>query len=107
MNDDSRGVKPPHAWRRWLQFRLRTLLLLMLVVAPAVNIWQARNRKLAARGPIDWDVGQLSRQGTILRPGRNIRWQRPLGSACFASPVISGGKLFVGTNNSFRTPYLT
>ncbi len=30
---------------------------------------------------------------------RNIKWIAPLGSETYATPVVSGGKVFVGTNN--------
>ena len=39
--------------------------------------------------PVEWDVGS----------GSNIRWVATLGSQTYASPVISGGKVFIGTNN--------
>ena len=39
--------------------------------------------------PVRWDVGS----------GTNIRWMAALGSETYASPVISGGKVFIGTNN--------
>ncbi len=39
--------------------------------------------------PAKWDVGK----------GINVRWVAALGSQTYSSPVISGGKVFVGTNN--------
>lgn len=39
--------------------------------------------------PADWDV----------KTGRNIKWRVPLGSQTYGNPVISGGKILVGTNN--------
>ncbi len=39
--------------------------------------------------PTEWDV----------RTGSNVRWVAALGSQTYSSPVISGGKVFVGTNN--------
>ena len=32
--------------------------------------------------------------------GENIRWSVPLGSNAYASPVIAGGKVFIGANNA-------
>ena len=31
--------------------------------------------------------------------GRNLLWKVPLGSRSYGDPIISGGKIFVGTNN--------
>ena len=39
--------------------------------------------------PTEWDVAT----------GNNVRWVAALGSQTYSSPVISGGKVFVGTNN--------
>jgi outer membrane protein assembly factor BamB/protocatechuate 3,4-dioxygenase beta subunit len=49
-----------------------------------------KNSAVAGRNvPIDWDVGT----------GQNIRWNARLGSQTYGSPVVSGGKVFIGTNN--------
>ena len=42
--------------------------------------------------PSTWDIDT----------GRNIKWTAELGSQTYGNPVISGGKLFVGTNNGGR-----
>jgi outer membrane protein assembly factor BamB len=31
--------------------------------------------------------------------GKNIKWSVPLGSECYASPIVGNGKVFIGTNN--------
>ena len=31
--------------------------------------------------------------------GRNTKWSVPLGTSCYSTPVVSGGKVLVGTNN--------
>ncbi len=31
--------------------------------------------------------------------GENVKWSVPLGSDCYSSPVVSGGRVFLGTNN--------
>src|SRR5258708_28062381 len=31
--------------------------------------------------------------------GKNIRWHAALGTQSFASPVVAGGKVLIGTNN--------
>jgi outer membrane protein assembly factor BamB len=40
--------------------------------------------------PPSWDI----------ETGENIKWSRPLGSQTYGSPVVAGGKVFVGTNNA-------
>ena len=32
--------------------------------------------------------------------GRNVKWSVPLGSECYSTPVIAGGKVIIGTNNN-------
>src|SRR5437899_8017877 len=39
--------------------------------------------------PTDWDV----------KTGKGIKWVAELGSKAYGGPVISGGKIFIGTNN--------
>src|SRR5207302_1138788 len=39
--------------------------------------------------PIAWDVAK----------GTNIKWSAKLGSKAYGGPIISGGKVFIGTNN--------
>src|SRR5271165_2139036 len=31
---------------------------------------------------------------------KNIKWSVPLGSKAYGGPIVSGGKIFVGTNNN-------
>jgi outer membrane protein assembly factor BamB len=33
------------------------------------------------------------------RTGKNVKWSAPLGSETYASPVIAGGRVYIGTNN--------
>jgi outer membrane protein assembly factor BamB len=40
--------------------------------------------------PTTWDVAKKT----------NIKWSVPLGSKAYGGPVIAGGKIFIGTNNS-------
>ncbi len=50
----------------------------------------SRNMVSGEKGlPSEWDVSS----------GRNIKWSAKLGSQSYAGPVVSGGKVFVGTNN--------
>ena len=48
--------------------------------------------------PSSWDVGT----------GLNIKWVESLGSNAYGGPVLSGGRIFIGTNNEgLRNPLLT
>jgi outer membrane protein assembly factor BamB len=42
--------------------------------------------------PVTWDAGEKG-------PRKNIKWIAPLGRTTFGSPVISGGRVFIGTDN--------
>lgn len=42
--------------------------------------------------PTEWDV----------KSGKNIKWMADLGSQSYGNPVVSGGKILVGTNNEGR-----
>ena len=52
--------------------------------------------------PTDWHVGDFDwKTGEWLpEKSRNIQWVAKLGSQSYGNPVVSGGKIFVGTNNS-------
>ena len=53
-----------------------------------------RNLAVGERGlPQEWDPAT----------GLNIKWTAPLGSQTYAGPVVSGDKVFVGTNNRVGT----
>ena len=32
--------------------------------------------------------------------GRNVKWVAPLGTQSYASPVVAGGRVYIGTNNA-------
>ncbi len=59
----------------------------------------ARNMTSGATNlPVTWDTNA----------GTNIKWKAELGSTSYGNPVISGGKVFVGTNNTNpRDPKVT
>jgi outer membrane protein assembly factor BamB len=42
--------------------------------------------------PVSWDV----RKGME----KNVKWSVPLGSKAYGGPTVSGGKIFIGTNNN-------
>jgi outer membrane protein assembly factor BamB len=50
----------------------------------------SRNMVSAQKGlPTEWDV----------KTKKNVKWMAALGSYAYGNPVVSGGKVFVGTNN--------
>jgi outer membrane protein assembly factor BamB len=58
-----------------------------------------RDMTSAMKGlPESWDVDS----------GKNIKWKAPIGLTSYGNPVISGGKVFLGTNNANpRDPEMT
>src|SRR5262249_12056312 len=48
--------------------------------------------------PIRWQLEERE-NGFLVQPAWNIKWQAQLGSSSFASPVVAGGLVWVGTNN--------
>jgi outer membrane protein assembly factor BamB len=51
------------------------------------------------RAPTRWQP-EMRRHGFLVQPAWNVLWQARLGGNNFASPVIAGGLVWVGTNNS-------
>ncbi|HEV3344449.1 MAG TPA: PQQ-binding-like beta-propeller repeat protein [Pirellulales bacterium] len=74
------------AWDEWPQFG----------GSPARN-----NVRFAQHLPDDWDVGEIDATAGEWKPGsgRNVRWAARLGTVTHGSPVVSGGKVFIGANN--------
>ena len=51
----------------------------------------SRNMVSAERGlPDDFDP----------KTGRNVKWSVPLGTETYSSPIVAGGRVFIGTNNN-------
>jgi outer membrane protein assembly factor BamB len=51
------------------------------------------------RAPQHWQV-EARDHGFLVRPSWNVKWEAALGEANFASPVVAGGLVWVGTNNA-------
>ncbi len=51
--------------------------------------------------PDSWDIGKFDRRTGEWddSTAENVRWYADLGSQTYGNPVVSGGKVFVGTNN--------
>jgi hypothetical protein len=58
-----------------------------------------RNMKSSIKNlPESWDVNS----------GKNIKWKVPIGTTSYGNPVVSDGKIFLGTNNGNpRDPEIT
>lgn len=69
----------------------------------------ARNMVAQASGiPDDIDSGKFLPKTETIDPKstRNVRWVGKLGSQAYGSPVVAGGRVYVGTNNeSPRDPH--
>jgi len=52
--------------------------------------------------PTEWEIGRIDYRTGEWNPegSRNIKWVSRLGSQTYGNPVVAGGKVFVGTNNS-------
>jgi outer membrane protein assembly factor BamB len=62
-----------------------------------------RNNTPAGRNiPSEWNIGQVDYRTGVWdsKSAKNVKWVAKLGSQSYGNPVVSGGKAFVGTNNS-------
>lgn len=52
--------------------------------------------------PLEWAPGEFDRNTGAWNPStaKNIKWVTQLGSQTYGNPVVSKGKVFVGTNNT-------
>lgn len=61
-----------------------------------------RNNVAAGKNiPHEWNIGDFHRNTNKWdkTKARNVKWVAELGSQTYGSPVVSGGRIFVGTNN--------
>src|SRR5262245_41027677 len=72
-----------------------------LLAWPMLGCTPQRNmiNTLEKNVPVIWAPERRDRDGNILEKALNIKWVAALGSRSYGGPVISGGKVFVGTNN--------
>ncbi len=84
---------------------LMTVALLANLTLASAEDWPMRGRSQSRNavvpngvGPTDWQVADSD------VAAKNIRWTAPLGSNSWGDPVIAGGLVWVGTNNSYRQP---
>lgn len=58
-------------------------------------------KNMVAKGalPLEFAPGEGKAEEEIQKSGKNLKWVARLGSQSYGTPVIAGGKVFVGTNN--------
>ncbi len=75
--------------RNWRIFSIRTLLILVAILAPfCAYVGTLYNKPLP--GATFWDVNS----------GENIKWMTSIGSQSFSNPTVHDKYVFVGSNNS-------
>ena len=79
--------------RFFTRFSLRTLIALMAIATVLVALNVERFREYWNRR------GRVVPSSFNVKTGKNILWKVKVGSQSFAGPVVSGDKVFVGTNN--------
>ena len=59
------------------------------------------NTPLGKNIPTDWHTGNFDRKTGAWQKeeARNIKWVARVGSQTYGNPVVSGGRIYVGTNN--------
>lgn len=62
---------------------------------------QRNNTPVGHNIPTEWEIGEFDyRTGEWdASTAKNIKWVAKLGSQTYGNPVVSGGRVFVGTNN--------
>ena len=79
--------------------RLLPAALLVLVMGPAAAPagdrlqWGQRH----SRNMVSAETGLPDRFDPA--SGENVKWSAPLGTQCYSTPVVAGGKVLIGTNN--------
>ncbi len=84
-----------HADRRRVCWNLLLIVLLTpsLAVAADQPQWGERN----SRNMVSRETGLPDRFDPAT--GQNVRWNAPLGTSCYSTPVVAGGRVLIGTNN--------
>src|SRR5215467_7912579 len=85
--------------------RLQPVVLMTALLVPAAFLIQASDPGIG-----DWpmwggtpDRNMVSSQNVVsswdVKTGKNVKWVAELGSQSYGNPVVSGGQVYVGTNN--------
>ena len=79
--------------------RMISLVLLLTVALPSFAAdWPHWGGGLG-RNMVNSTEKNMPTQWNI-QTGENIKWVKPLGSLAYGNPVVAGGRIYVGTNNS-------
>ena len=80
----------------------RRLLLVVLVLLSALSAAPAADQpqwgQRHSRNMVSDEKGLPDRFDP--KTGENIKWSAAIGTQCWATPVVAGGKVLIGTNNS-------
>ena len=80
----------------------RRLLLVVLVLLSALSAAPAADQpqwgQRYSRNMVSDEKGLPDRFDP--KTGENVKWSAAIGSQCWATPVVAGGKVLIGTNNS-------
>ena len=69
---------------------------------PQWGQWPSRNMVSAEKGlPDDFEAGERDSHSGDIRPEttKNVKWVVRLGDITYCTPVVAGGRVFIGTNN--------
>jgi len=80
----------------WLLMRVVLCILVITLVASADDQPQWGQRH--SRNMVSGEIGLAETFDPAT--GKNIKWIAPLGSETYATPVVAGGRVLVGTNNN-------
>jgi len=97
LSHPPRGARRRRGW-----FGIRSLLICCSLVPAAANFHTS-----AADQPQwgqAWSRNQVSEEKGLPdsvdpKTGRNIKWSVPLGTETHSTPLVSGGRVYIGTNN--------
>ena len=92
----------PHSYPR-SACPLRRHLLFSLVVSVLVSLGSAYAADCPQWGQ-PYNRNMISSETDLAdrfdpETGENIKWTAPLGNQTWATPIVAGGKIFIGTNN--------
>lgn len=79
------------------RLRLVGFVCLVIPLAPARAADQPQWGQLNTRNMVSPETGLPDRFDP--KTGKNLKWSVPLGTECYATPVVASGKVLLGTNN--------
>ncbi len=90
---------------QWIaRYLIGLVAFLVAIPSPAAD-WPMRGRNQSRNPVVEEDIAQIDWAfPRTTAPQKNIRWAAELGNVSHGDPVISGGLVWVGTNNDDRRP---